>query len=187
MRSSQALVVVAPDRFCTIPTPHRHLTNTTSTHTVVLVPAIHVISSPAERNRSIHNRRIVLSSYPSRAIEVVDAKHHHHRRHRPTSQPQLSHHHTSSEGHKLPYYHTHLDIAEDLRAQRRDGPLPNTYIPPHIQGLLAFISSLRKRAQLIPHAPTHASTTHQSMNIASSSGILLPSLPVPLAAPPRPA
>ena len=139
-------------------------------------PAIHVISSPPETRRTaaicIYTFRILPSpSHDVPPSEVIAT---------PTLPPpphdQQNHNH----------YYNHLDIAKGARAGKRR-ITARDYISPHIQGLLVLISLLRSAHTSYHIAPIHApTTTRQSMNIASSTGLLLPSLPVPIAAPPRP-
>jgi hypothetical protein len=154
-------VVVAPDRFCTDQTPQ--LINLTYS------PAIHVISSPPETRRTAAIYIYLTASDSS-----------HHRGRRSLTHRTAPHHHN--------HYHTHLDIAKGARTGKRR-TAARDYIPPHIQGLLVLILLLRSAHTSYHVAPIHAptTTTHQSMNIASSTRLLLPSLPVPFAAPPRPA
>jgi hypothetical protein len=172
----EALVVVAPDRFCTDRT---HQLTTQCQLPQPHLQSCHPRDIESARDETRRTAAICIYTFrilpsPSHAVppsEVIAT---------PTLPPpphdQQNHNH----------YYNHLDIAKGARAGKRR-ITARDYIPPHIQGLLVLISLLRSAHTSYHIAPIHApTTTRQSMNIASSTGLLLPSLPVPIAAPPRP-
>jgi hypothetical protein len=174
-------VVVAPDRFCTDQTPQ--LTNQCQ------LPSLHLQSChprDIEFSRDETNRVITAASEPSHrhSIPSHDIPPSSSLTHRTTN--RISSPTTARPAKPYPLLLQPSRYSKE-RARRKETDCCSHLHTTSYTRVACIDTVAAKRAHLYTTSHPSTPTTRQSMNIASSTGLLLSSLPVPFAAPPRPA